>query len=30
LPNPAQPKPNVKEWISMVQQEIAKKKQASK
>jgi len=30
LPNPAQPKPNVKEWISLVQQEIAKKKQASK
>ena len=30
LPTPAQAKPNVKEWISMVQQEIAKKKQTPK
>jgi len=30
LPTPAPQKPNVKEWISMVQQEIAKKKQNPK
>jgi len=30
LPTPAQNKPNVKEWISLVQQEIAKKKQNPK
>jgi hypothetical protein len=30
LPTPSQNKPNVKEWISMVQQEIAKKKQTPK
>lgn len=27
IPTPLQPKPDVKDWISMVQQEIAKKKQ---